>query len=65
VVRHLGIAENTWNRWRCQYGGMKADVKIGLLSLCSQRAATGSGDVVGVQLDQGVTVGISRFPGGA
>ena len=25
VVRHLEIAESTWNRWRSQYGGMKAD----------------------------------------
>lgn len=25
VVRHLGIAESTWNRWRNQYGGMKAE----------------------------------------
>ena len=25
VLRHLGIAESTWNRWRNQYGGMKAD----------------------------------------
>jgi putative transposase len=25
VVRHLGIAESTWNRWRHQYGGMTAD----------------------------------------
>jgi hypothetical protein len=25
VVHHLGIAESTWNRWRNQYGGMKAD----------------------------------------
>lgn len=25
VVRHLEIAEITWNRWRSQYGGMKAD----------------------------------------
>jgi transposase-like protein len=25
VVGHLGIAESTWNRWRNQYGGMKAD----------------------------------------
>jgi putative transposase len=24
VVRHLEIAESTWNRWRGQYGGMKA-----------------------------------------
>ena len=25
VPRHLEIAESTWNRWRNQYGGMKAD----------------------------------------
>ncbi len=25
VLRQLGIAESTWNRWRNQYGGMKAD----------------------------------------
>jgi putative transposase len=25
VVRHLEIAESTWNRWKSQYGGMKAD----------------------------------------
>ena len=25
VVHHLGVAESTWNRWRNQYGGMKAD----------------------------------------
>jgi transposase-like protein len=25
VLRHLGIAESTWNRWRNQYGGMTAD----------------------------------------
>ena len=25
VLRHLEIAESTWNRWRSQYGGMKAD----------------------------------------
>jgi putative transposase len=24
VLRHLEIAESTWNRWRGQYGGMKA-----------------------------------------
>ena len=24
VLRHLEIAESTWNRWRNQYGGMKA-----------------------------------------
>ena len=25
VIRHLEIAEATWNRWRNQYGGMKAN----------------------------------------
>ena len=25
VLRHLEIAESTWNRWRAQYGGMKAE----------------------------------------
>jgi transposase-like protein len=25
VLRHLEITESTWNRWRNQYGGMKAD----------------------------------------
>ena len=25
VLRHLEISEATWNRWRNQYGGMKAD----------------------------------------
>jgi len=25
VLRHLEISEATWNRWRAQYGGMKAD----------------------------------------
>jgi putative transposase len=24
-LRHLEIAESTWNRWRNQYGGMKAE----------------------------------------
>lgn len=24
VLRHLEIAESTWNRWRSEYGGMKA-----------------------------------------
>jgi putative transposase len=25
VLRHLGIAESTWNRWRNQYGGMQVE----------------------------------------
>ena len=24
VIRHLEVSEATWNRWRNQYGGMKA-----------------------------------------
>ncbi len=24
MLRHLEIGESTWNRWRNQYGGMKA-----------------------------------------
>ena len=24
VVRHLEVSESSWNRWRAQYGGMKA-----------------------------------------
>jgi transposase-like protein len=25
VLRHLEVTESTWNRWRNQYGGMKAN----------------------------------------
>ncbi len=25
VLKHLEISEPSWNRWRLQYGGMKAD----------------------------------------
>ncbi len=25
VLRHLEIAESTWNRWKSQYGGMNPD----------------------------------------
>jgi hypothetical protein len=25
VLRHLEVCESSWNRWRAQYGGMKAD----------------------------------------
>ena len=25
VLRHLGISEATWNRWRTQYAGMKGE----------------------------------------
>ena len=38
VVRHLEIAESTWNRWRSQYGGMKADEAKRLRQLESENA---------------------------
>jgi putative transposase len=25
VLRHLEVSESSWNRWRAQYGGMKAE----------------------------------------
>ena len=25
VLRHLEVSQSSWNRWRSQYGGMKAD----------------------------------------
>ncbi len=25
VLRHLEVSESSWNRWRAQYGGMKAN----------------------------------------
>lgn len=25
VLRHLEVSESIWNRWRAQYGGMKAE----------------------------------------
>jgi transposase-like protein len=25
VLRHLEVSESSWNRWRSQYGGMKAN----------------------------------------
>ena len=28
VARRLGISEATFNRWRNQYGGMKADTMV-------------------------------------
>jgi putative transposase len=33
VLRHLEVSEATWNRWRAQYGGMKADEAKRLKSL--------------------------------
>ena len=38
VIRHLEVAESTWNRWRAQYGGMKADEAKRLRQLESENA---------------------------
>ena len=38
VIRHLEIAESTWNRWRAQYGGMKADEAKRLRQLETENA---------------------------
>ena len=38
VVRHLEIAESTCNRWRAQYGGMKADEAKRLRQLETENA---------------------------
>ena len=38
VLRQLEIAESTWNRWRSQYGGMKASQAKRLRELESENA---------------------------
>ena len=38
VLRHLEIAESTWNRWRNMYGGMKADAVKRLKELEAENA---------------------------
>jgi putative transposase len=38
VLRYLEIAESTWNRWRAQYGGMKADEAKRLRQLETENA---------------------------
>jgi hypothetical protein len=38
VLRHLEIAESTWNRWRATYGGMKADAARRLKELEAENA---------------------------
>ncbi len=38
VLRHLEISEATWNRWRSQYGGMKAEEAKRLRQLEAQNA---------------------------
>ena len=40
VLRHLEIAESTWNRWRHQYGGMNVNgaKRLKELEACSLKA---------------------------
>ncbi len=38
VLRHLEISEATWNRWRSQYGGMKASEAKRLRELETENA---------------------------
>ena len=38
VLRHLEVTESTWNRWRSQYGGMKADAAKRLKKLEAENA---------------------------
>lgn len=38
VLRHLEIAESTWNRWRAMYGGMKVDAARRLKELEAENA---------------------------
>lgn len=38
VLRHLGVSESSWNRWRNQYGGMKANEAKRLRELESENA---------------------------
>ena len=42
VLRHLEIAESTWNRWKSQYGGMNPDAaKRALRVLAALRVSAG------------------------
>ena len=38
VLRHLGVSGSSWNRWRAQYGGMKANEAKRLRELESENA---------------------------
>ncbi len=38
MLRHLEMAESTWNRWRSTYGGMKADAVKRLKELEAENA---------------------------
>jgi len=47
VLRHLEITESTWNRWRNQYGGMKADAVKRLKGLYALKWGVGVGRLGG------------------
>ena len=38
VLRHVEVSESSWNRWRSQYGGMKANEAKRLRELESENA---------------------------
>ena len=38
MLRHLEIAESTWNRWRAMYGGMNVDAARRLKELEAENA---------------------------
>ena len=38
MLRHLEVSESSWNRWRSQYGGMKANEAKRLRELESENA---------------------------
>ena len=38
MLRHLEVSESSWNRWRNQYGGMKANEAKRLRELESENA---------------------------
>ena len=38
VLRHLEVSESSWNRWRAQYGGMKANEAKRLRELEAENA---------------------------
>ena len=38
VIRHLGVSEATYHRWRTQYGGMKAAEAVRLKELEQENA---------------------------
>ena len=48
VLRTLEISEATWNRWRAQYGGMKASAATRLKELEAENARLAAGREPGV-----------------